>query len=93
MAGTKKSKEKNIRFSYKGEPGKKVYLAGTFNDWDPRELEMIDAGSGDYSIALKIPAGSYEYKFIVNDDWVLDDDNEVTVCNGCGSLNNVIIIE
>ncbi len=53
-------------FNYKGEEGKSVYLAGSFNKWDPFMYNMIEKRPGEYSISLKLPQGNYNYYFIVN---------------------------
>jgi hypothetical protein len=44
-----------------------VYLAGSFNDWktDQRQLAGPDP-EGYFSTDLSLPAGRYEYKFVVN---------------------------
>jgi len=41
-----------------------VFLAGSFNDWDPTEYEMTSARSGVYEITLDLSEGDYiEYRY------------------------------
>ncbi|MBS0263137.1 MAG: redoxin domain-containing protein [Planctomycetes bacterium] len=44
-----------------------VYLAGSFNEWKPdgHRMDGPDA-DGNFSTRLKLKAGRYEYKFVVN---------------------------
>ncbi len=55
-------------------PVKEVYLAGSFNEWNPtgRKMEGPDA-EGYYTSELTLDPGSYEYKFVINgDEWHAD---------------------
>jgi 5'-AMP-activated protein kinase regulatory beta subunit len=79
-------------FSYNADPGRNIFLAGTFNEWDAHEHKLDDLGNGEYSISLKLNPGTYEYKFIVDNEWCLDQCNDVTTCNECGYVNNLLIL-
>jgi 1,4-alpha-glucan branching enzyme len=74
-------------------PGaRSVYLAGTFNDWEPATHSMEEEAVGDWVLALPLEPGRYEYKFIVDGVWCCDptaDDAAVFDCvpNGVGSYN------
>jgi hypothetical protein len=52
-----------VRFRYQTEPGDTVYLAGSFNNWDPFMYEMSEETPGNYTLALGLPAGTYHYVF------------------------------
>lgn len=54
-----------------------VYLAGSFNDWNPkgRRMDKRDV-DGYYRTTLRLKPGQYEYKFVVNGtDWQSDPEN------------------
>ncbi len=78
--GVNKFTDKNI-FSYEHDvaslflPGyrsaKKVFLAGSFNDWDTKNIPMQKSDAG-WTVRLKLPPGKYYYKFIVDGKWMLD---------------------
>jgi hypothetical protein len=67
--------EYRVTFRYRPKEGdpeladavRAVFLAGSFNDWkmDQRQLAGPDA-EGYFSTDLRLPAGRYEYKFVVN---------------------------
>ena len=74
------------------DPGSTVYLAGSFNNWDPAALRMVDkAGNGVYSATVALLPGIYEYKFVINGVWTLDPDPDRDwTQNGLGTLNSVL---
>ena len=78
-------------FTVRAPVGSKVFLAGSFNDWDATSRPMVDKdGTGVFSRRCYLMAGRYEYKFIVNGVWQIDDANPNVVSNDMGSLNSVL---
>ena len=49
-------------------------LAGNFNMWNYTELAMARTPSG-WELHLALQPGVYEYKFIVDDEWITDPNN------------------
>ena len=47
-----------------------VFLAGTFNAWDPSACPMQRAAGGVWRATLQLAPGIYEYKFLVDGKWV-----------------------
>jgi 1,4-alpha-glucan branching enzyme len=70
---------------------KKVCVAGDFSDWEP--VRMKKQKNGSYAVTMPLSAGSYQYKFQVNEDWLLDPDNHNNALNSFGSLNSVAEIK
>jgi hypothetical protein len=78
-------------FEFVAATGSQVFVAGTFNDWDPRRHPMHDdPDEGFFTTTLVLPRGRYEYKFLVDGNWCPDPKCATSVSNGCGSLNSVI---
>lgn len=84
--------KKRVNFSMRAEPNSKIYVAGTFNDWDPKK-HKLQCANGVYSTSILLDAGRHEYKFIVDDVWCIDPECVEWTPNGCGSLNSVIVVE
>ena len=83
--------EKRVRFEMKAESGSNVFVAGTFNNWDPTQYRMVDNPHGGiFAADVLLPKGRHEYKFIVNGKWCEDPACTETTPNDCGSLNSVI---
>jgi 1,4-alpha-glucan branching enzyme len=83
---------KRVTFNVKGEPGSKIYVAGSFNDWDPSKNKLVEK-KGNFSVSMLVPTGRHEYKFVVNDVWTVDPNCADWVPNGCGSLNSVVVVD
>ena len=78
-------------FTVKAPVGSEVFLAGTFNDWDPTANPMVDKdGTGVFSCRRYLMAGRYEYKFVINGVWQIDNNIPDFVSNDMGSLNSVL---
>ena len=93
MKKAKGKTTKPIHFQVSAEPGNDVFLTGTFNNWDPSQHQMRDdQGSGTFKITLDLPAGRYEYKFVVNGEWRSDTNCPEWVVNDHGSLNSVTTV-
>jgi 1,4-alpha-glucan branching enzyme len=79
-----------IRFFLPGhENAEEVYLAGSFNAWDPKELKM-QRMEGGWQLKCDLPPARYEYKFVVDDVWMHDPDNPDKKRNEYASFNSVI---
>lgn len=78
-----------VLFVQPGSIGATVEIAGDFNGWDPSGTRMaFNEALGVYELHLKVPAGSYSYKLVVDGAWVLDSYNPDLVDNGMGGRNN-----
>ena len=69
--------------------GAEVYLAGDFNEWNPRSHRMFKR-EGYFKRKLKLEPGAHEYKFVVDGEWITDPTAAEQRANGFGSLNSVI---
>jgi len=79
-----------VTFSVRAEAGSKVFVAGSFNNWDPTAKEMSDKkGEGVYTATLSLPPGAHQYKFVVDGTWCADPECADWVQNEHGTLNSV----
>jgi len=65
-----------------------VSLAGTFTNWQQGAFPMQRTDSG-WIVKVKLGAGKHWYKFIIDEDWSIDTDNELRENDGRGNLNSV----
>jgi 1,4-alpha-glucan branching enzyme len=87
------TKAKRVNFKITTEPGSKVFVAGSFNNWDPKQLPLRDnPDSGEFKVALPLPPGRHEYKFVVNGEWRLDPSCPDWLPNSMGTLNSVVSV-
>lgn len=80
-------------FTFNGQPGMHVCVAGSFNNWK-RDADVLQDvwGNGCYTATVMLPVGEYQYKFIIDGEWQLDSLNPVAVYNEFGSQNNVLVV-
>lgn len=48
---------------------KAVFLAGTFNNWDPAATPMQPTSDNEWAVEMDLAPGRYEYKFVVDGEW------------------------
>jgi len=71
-----------------------VQIAGDFNNWKPQEAPMQKVGdSGVWQTEMKLPAGRYRYRLVVDGQWQQDPYNELTELNPFGGFNSVLEIK
>src|SRR5574344_2470671 len=67
-------------FTYQGnQDTKKLNLAGNMNEWDPENITLEKGDNNLFSKDLDLPAGKYEYKFIIDGKWMEGDNLEYVV--------------
>ena len=83
-------KTQRITFSVRAELGSRVFLAGSFNDWDPTAKELVDKkGDGTFTVIVALVPGDHQYKFVIDGTWCVDPENPEWVQNDHGTLNSV----
>lgn len=85
----KSTEKKRVDFYFNAPGAKEVYLAGDFNNWDASSLRMYKDSKGKWRKQLTLLKGVYQYKFIVDGQWV-HDPNKETIPNLFGSFNNIV---
>ncbi|MBR7108219.1 MAG: glycogen-binding domain-containing protein [Lentisphaeria bacterium] len=96
MIQIEKSPESALRkvtFILTALPGHQVFVAGSFSDWEPdKHLMSYSEEHGVYSCEVMLAPGAYEYKLVIDGEWVTDIDNDNFSANDFGTLNSVINI-
>jgi len=49
-----------------------VYLTGDFNGWRPDQLRMAPAGGGYWVAGLRLPRGTYRFRYLADGQWYAD---------------------
>jgi hypothetical protein len=73
------------------QDAKKVYVAGSFNDWRESELLMIKKDA-KWQLPLYLSEGIHSYKFIVDGSWITDPENKLVRPDGNGNENSILFI-
>ena len=83
---------KAVTFTFHADKGKAVYVAGEFNKWNPTAKKMAYK-AGIYTATVKLAAGTYQYKFVIDGTWCADPENANAVANDQGTFNSVITVK
>ena len=71
---------------------KKVILAGSFNKWNEELFKMKKTKNG-WELTLKMKPDAYQYRYIVDGQWMEDPTNTNKTENEFGEYNSVIDIK
>ncbi len=74
-APTTSAKRWKVEFSIPAPNASKVYLAGVFNNWSPTATPMQKRPDGRWVVSMELKTGTYEYKFVVDGNWMPDLEN------------------
>ena len=80
----------STRIEFSDPSAERVCIAGSFNDWHPSATDMVPLGKGRWAKELTLPAGSYEYRLVVDDQWIADPHASESVPNPYGGTNSVL---
>ena len=87
----KTGNQKPIQFSLHAPQAKSVQVAGNFNNWDPKKSRLERDGDG-WKANIPLAPGRYEYRFVVDGEWITDPNCKETVRNDYGSTNAVLVV-
>lgn len=90
-----------VEVSLDAPDAKEVFVAGTFNNWNPRGQRLKrTTRDGHWVATLDLDPGRHEYKFIVDGRWCCEAgcDGPFNGCPGCvpnqhGTMNRLLIVE
>lgn len=83
----------NTTFRLKGyAEASVVVLTGTFNNWNQSQL-LFGREGDEWVCRVELDPGVYQYKFVVDGDWLLDPSNPDTAEDEAGNVNNVIEVK
>jgi len=82
-----------VRVEFHHATATAIGIAGTFNDWRPDATPLVSLGDGRWIKELVLPAGTYEYRFVVDGEWMPDPHAEATVPNPFGGANSVLQVD
>jgi len=93
MAKTKTMDAKKVTFSINAPNAKDVRLAGDFNKWNASKTSLTKTKGSEWQKELSLMPGKYQYKFVVDGNWIADPTNSSKMSNAYGSENSVIEVK
>jgi 1,4-alpha-glucan branching enzyme len=80
----------NVVFWIFQPQARRVSVCGEFNGWSPEANPMEPRGEGRWQAVLALKPGRYQYKFVIDGEWMADPDAKQNVYNAFGTLNSVV---
>lgn len=88
-----KKMDRKVVFNFHAPEAREVYLTGEFNYWNTNSLPMRKDKDGVWKTEIKLPPGSYEYKYFADSAWVEDIPGAELTLNPFGTQNFVISVK
>jgi 1,4-alpha-glucan branching enzyme len=88
----KKIKRRRVTFSFNAPKARKVSLVGEFNNWDPAKHPMKSDDNDLWTKTIVLEPGTYNYKFLMDEKWMIDTQNDSSRLNRYGTLNSLITV-
>ena len=85
--------QKRIYFELYAPNAQEVFVAGSFNGWQPSTLPLQKHGSDRWVVELMLGPGKYEYRFVVDGEWTDDPLSSAFVSNPFDGLNCVLVVD
>jgi chromosome partitioning protein len=83
-----------VLFSVKVPGAHDVKLAGDFNGWVPdRNVLSLKEDGGVWRKFVSLAPGSYQYKYVIDDEWREDPHNALSVRDSLGGQSSVVVVE
>ena len=83
---------RKARFAFHAPTARDVFVAGSFNEWNPRATPLQRGADGSWSTELPLTPGCYEYRFVVDGQWMDDPTSPRSVSNNFGGTNCIVEI-
>ncbi|MCB1184711.1 glycogen-binding domain-containing protein, partial [bacterium] len=81
-----------VTFRHEAPGAAAVYLAGEFNNWSD-SADPMSGQDGVWTLTRDLAPGTYQYKFVVDGNWVPDANNGATADDGFGGQNSVLTVK
>ncbi len=90
-AGPVKAAPAKTRLELVKPEAKSVFVAGSFNDWNPARTPLSRTREGKWVGELTGITGRHEYLFVVDGQWLPDPNAIESVQNPYGGRNSVLV--
>jgi 1,4-alpha-glucan branching enzyme len=81
-----------VHFSLSAPTAHAVSLAGSFNGWQPAQLQLRRATDGTWEATIPLPVGEHRYQFVVDGQRWVPDPAATQADDGFGGTNSVIVV-
>ena len=91
-AAPTRSASVKARLEFVKPDAQSVFVAGSFNDWNPSRTPLSRTRDGKWVGELTGISGRHEYLFVVDGQWLPDPNARESVQNPFGGRNSVLLV-
>lgn len=84
------ARPQKIALEFFSPQARDIYVAGSFNDWNPQATRLNPQGDGKWTAELALTPGKYEYRLVVDGVWTDDPMSPESAPNPFGGFNSVL---
>lgn len=84
---------RKVEFKISAPNARWVGIAADFNGWKPDTLTAKKDKDGSWKATAAVPAGTHEYKFVVDGAWITDPVCLRRAVNSFGTENSVLVVK
>jgi 1,4-alpha-glucan branching enzyme len=85
---------RNVTFIIYNTQAQRIEVAGTFNEWKMLQMFRNPNDAGMWGVRYEnLAPGRYDYKYIVDGEWIPDPENYTAVDDGSGHWNSSFFIK
>lgn len=88
----KETKSKKAEFQLVAPEAQSVFVSGDFNEWDTASHPLQKGRDGVWKISFDLNPGRYQYRFVVDGEWLNDPNCESRVENPFGTANCLKVV-
>ena len=81
-----------IILTFDSVEAREVKVAGDFNGWQPNRTRMKRTDAGEWIASLMLRSGQYEYRFVVDGQWIEDPRASQRAANPYGGFNSILVV-
>ncbi len=83
----------NTTFKIELPDAQSVFLVGDFNNWDTHSNPMKKGKDGYWKTELKLQPGEYQFRYLVDGNYWVNDDTAPQIANAFGTDNSLATIQ
>jgi len=77
-------------FVYHSATANKVSIATSFNNWSAEANPLTNNGKGEWKVEIELKPNYYQYKIVVDGNWIPDPQNDWKINDGGDNFNSIV---
>lgn len=92
VSANAENRDSTVKYSfvYHSTTAKKVSVATSFNNWSAEANPLIYNGNGEWKAEIELQPNYYQYKIVVDGNWIPDPENKWKINDGGDNFNSIV---